>query len=339
MKHTFETACLAFVLLACGDSGGGFPDGGMTGDSGGGPDGSMSGDGSMMDGAMPDGSTGNAIKTVFLIMMENHSWSDIKGSGSAPYINSLLSMGGHAEQYYTPAGNHPSEPNYIWIEAGDNLGITNDNDPSANHQATTDHLVSQLQKANVTWRSYAEDISGTGCPQANAGLFAVRHVPQLFFDDVTSNLQSCQQHVRPYAELANDLKNGTTARFNFITPNLCDDMHGETFGTTCNIIASDLVKLGDTFLSKAIPAIQASTAYTNGGAIFIVWDEGSGVITGSDGPIPFLVLSPLAKTSYTSMTKYTHSSTLRTMETIFGVPYLRGAQTSNDLSDFFMAFP
>ncbi len=31
-----------------------------------------------------------AGKTVFLIMMENHNWSDIKGSPSAPYINNAL---------------------------------------------------------------------------------------------------------------------------------------------------------------------------------------------------------------------------------------------------------
>jgi len=42
-------------------------------------------------------------KTVFLIMMENHNWSDIKGSSSAPYINNtLLPMASHAEQDYNP---------------------------------------------------------------------------------------------------------------------------------------------------------------------------------------------------------------------------------------------
>src|SRR6516164_3517849 len=48
-------------------------------------------------------------KTVFLIMMENHNWSDIKHNPSAPYINnSLLPMGSHAEQYFNPPGIHPS---------------------------------------------------------------------------------------------------------------------------------------------------------------------------------------------------------------------------------------
>src|SRR5438270_11702053 len=66
-------------------------------------------------------------RTVFLIMMENHNWAQIKGSPSAPYINSvLLPMASHAEQYYTPPRLHPSEPNYLWLEAGTNFGILND---------------------------------------------------------------------------------------------------------------------------------------------------------------------------------------------------------------------
>src|SRR5450631_1856480 len=72
-------------------------------------------------------------RTVFVILMENHEWSQIKGSASAPYINNtLLPMGAHAEQYYNPPNLHPSEPNYIWLEAGTNFGILNDNDPTSN---------------------------------------------------------------------------------------------------------------------------------------------------------------------------------------------------------------
>ena len=94
-------------------------------------------------------------KTVFLIMMENHNWSDIKGNPSAPYLNNtLLPMASHAEQDYNPPGNHPSEPNYLWLEAGTNFGITNDADPAANHQSTKLHLVTLLATAHITWKSY-----------------------------------------------------------------------------------------------------------------------------------------------------------------------------------------
>ncbi|PZS04733.1 MAG: hypothetical protein DLM70_07515 [Chloroflexi bacterium] len=40
----------------------------------------------------------HTLKSVFVIVMENHNWADIKGSPSAPYINHvLLPAGSHAE--------------------------------------------------------------------------------------------------------------------------------------------------------------------------------------------------------------------------------------------------
>ena len=104
------------------------------------------------------------IKTVFVIAMENHNWTQpanqftgtiqqIFQNPSAPFINSLVDGSAYAiingslvhisEQvayatnYHnvlaTPGGNnphiHPSEPNYIWAEAGTNFGVLNDNDP------------------------------------------------------------------------------------------------------------------------------------------------------------------------------------------------------------------
>src|SRR5207247_4226555 len=108
------------------------------------------------------------IHTVFLILMENHDWSSIRGSQSAPYINDLLlPIASHAEQYYNPPGVHPSEPNYLWLEAGTNFGILNDNYPSSNHQSSTSHLVNLLEAAGLSWRAYQEDISGAACPLTN----------------------------------------------------------------------------------------------------------------------------------------------------------------------------
>lgn len=292
------------------------------------------------------GSSAGGIKTVFVIVMENHSWATIKNAGaSATYINqTLLSMGAHAEQYFTPPGLHPSEPNYIWLEAGDSLGIDDDGPPADNHQATTDHLVAQLEKKGLTWRSYAEDIGGDDCPLEKVKSYDPKHTPQVYFDDVTDtndpSSAKCKEHVRPFTELAQDLQANTVARYNFITPNLCNDMHGE-LNLTCNFITTDRIKKGDDWLRTNIPTILASDAYKQNGVVFVAWDEGDESLgqDASDGPIPLFVLSPLAKPGYSSNTTFTHSSLLRTIETIFGVPYLRGAQSSNDLSEMFTSFP
>src|SRR5260370_23568416 len=70
---------------------------------------------------------GPANKTVFLIMMENNSWARILGNPNAPYINkTLLPMASYTQQYYNPPGNHPSLPNYLWLQAGTNFDIYND---------------------------------------------------------------------------------------------------------------------------------------------------------------------------------------------------------------------
>lgn len=68
----------------------------------------------------------------------------------------------------TPSGNnphiHPSEPNYLWAEAGTNFGILNDDDPYADtppNAQTTQNLSGLLQKAGRTWKSYQEDIDLT----------------------------------------------------------------------------------------------------------------------------------------------------------------------------------
>jgi len=82
--------------------------------------------------------------------------------------------------------------------------------------------------------------------------------------------------------------------------------------------------------------ILNSAAYQTG-AVFITWDEAA---TG-DGPIGMIVLSPFAKgAGYQNSIHYTHGSTLRTFQEIFGVtPFLGDAANQTDLSDLFAVFP
>ena len=276
------------------------------------------------------------IRTVFIILMENKNWVQILGSSSAPYINNtLLPMASHAELYFNPPLVHPSLPNYLWLEAGTNFGIFNDDPPSANHQSTTSHLVTLLQKSGISWRTYQENISGADCPLVDNGLYAVKHNPFVYFDDVTNNQDpnsaNCIGHVRPFSELATDLANNTVAQYAFITPNECNDMHD-----SCAPL-NDAIRQGDTWLSQNLPAILDSAAYRSGGAVFITWDEGAF----SDGPIGMIVLSPFAKgNGYKNFIRYTHGSTLRTFQEIFSVtPFLRDAAIETDLSDLFKVFP
>lgn len=278
-----------------------------------------------------------AVKTVFMILLENHNWSQIKGNASAPYLNgTLLTQGSHAEQYFNPPGLHPSEPNYIWLEAGDSLGMTTDADPSARHSipAGTDHLSAQLERAGKTWRSYQEGIAPDTCPIARSGLYAPKHNPMVFFQDVSGSPPSaanagCAANVRPLTELSRDLAADRPADYNFIVPNLCNDMHG---ASGC---PSNLIKASDDWLANVVPQILASARFKRDGSLFITWDESEG----GDHPIGMILLSPFAAKGHSSNVRYTHSSTLRTVEDIFGLPKLRDAANATNLVDLFSAAP
>jgi phospholipase C len=218
----------------------------------------------------------------------------------------------------------------LWIHAGDNLGIIDDNEPPFHSASTTDHLADYLEKANITWKAYEESIDGTTCPMAETVLYAPKHDPFVYFSDINDNVNPasvrCLAHVRPFTELATDIASGNVARYNFVTPNLCHDMHD------CAVAA------GDAWLAANLPVILGSSAYKSGGAVFLTWDEADD----GDGPIGMIMLSPRGKAGYSNSIHYDHSSLLKTLQEIFGVgPLLRhaGDPSTSDLSDLFSDSP
>jgi hypothetical protein len=273
---------------------------------------------------------GRAITNVFVIAMQSQDWSSIAGSANAPYTNGvLLPMGAHATAYYNPPSLHPDLPNYLWLEAGTNFGVTDNNTPSVNSQNTTSHLVSLLTAAGKTWKSYNEGIDGSTCPLTSVAQYSVYTNPFVYFDDVTGNQSAssptCMANVRPFSELFTDLLNNTLANYTFITPNSCDSMG------TCSVAT------GDAWLALNVPIILNSPAYQAGGLLLITWDQ---AVTG-DGPIGMIVISPNGKGGgYQNSLHYTHGSTLRTVEEILAVtPMLGDAANQADLSDLFVSFP
>lgn len=275
------------------------------------------------------------ITHVFVVMMENTDWATVKGDPDMPYVNrTLLPAFAHAENYR--GADHPSLPNYITLEAGANLGLTDGGYlPAKHHVTTTQHLTTELDQAGVSWAYYAENLPGDGkiCNLTDPGTpYSEDHNPFVYFTDVSGDPPSatdayCIRHERPYTDFAPALADGTVARYNFIVP---DDYHqGEKRapGSSCALCQAD------TWLSQQIPLIQASPAYRDGGAILILWDEGDACCHHPSG---LIVVSPYAKPGYADTIAYSHTSTLRTVQEIFGVtPLLRGAATATDLRDLF----
>jgi phosphatidylinositol-3-phosphatase len=267
------------------------------------------------------------LQTVFVIVMENKDWDMIQGNPDCPYINHvLLPMASHAQRYFTPNDLHPSEPNYLWLESGTNFGILDDELPAINHIGSTNHLATLLEGAGISWKTYQESYKAGDNPLIDHDPYRAHHNPFVYFDDVVTNSTRLSQHVRPYSELGSDLQKQAVARYNFIVPNVTNDMHSLADGS------SSKEKQGDDWLARELPGILASAAYTNKGVIFIVWDEGK-----NNNPIGLVVLSPLAKgRGYSNDISYTHSSLLRTVQEIFRVePLLGDAANATNLSDLF----
>ncbi len=300
------------------------------------------------------------VKTVWVVMMENHNWSgnnagasfgdpDIKGSPLAPFINGpLLHSSAHSERYFNPPGNHPSFPNYLWLEAGTNFDILSDILPTDVKLQYHRHLVNLLEEAGISWRAYAEPDFGNpvfdNCP-LDWSEVDVNHVPFSYFADVTddfnANSRKCIEHIRPYYQLATDLADHTTARYNFIVPNLCHDGH-EGVSPCDKTEPSDNTLRSDQWLKKNLPVILESPEYKKEGAVFVIWDEAEDSGKYSDGPVGMFLLSPFAKgggrEEYTNYIHYDHSSTLKTLQEIFHVGPLLGwaaDKETKDLRDLF----
>ncbi len=327
------------------------------------------------------------INTIFVIAMENHNFiqpvptnfpQQLLGNPAAPYINSLITPGNpnaaqvsYATRYHnTGQGVHPSEPNYIWAEAGTTFGVSSDANPSpaASNVFNAPHFTQQLNSAGIPWKNYQEDIQFSASPTSDAvgtaatvnnpyyGTgqigYAARHNPMGFFTDTQT------QNVFALTSLSSDLAKNAVARYNWITPNLFNDMHsalsgGFTYQGVSYAGDQAAVAQGDNFLATIIPKIMASSAYQDHGVIIIRWDETENGDS-TNYTIPEIIISPMAKgNAYASSLEMSHSSDIKTLEEIFGLPYLNNAipagnvnaaatgyntvSTVNDLSDMFQA--
>ena len=56
---------------------------------------------------------------------------------------------------------------------------------------------------------------------------------------------------------------------------------------------------------------------------------------GGSSLIPFFAIGPQVKSGYTSTVAFTHSSLVKTVEEIFGLPILPTVAGANDFSDLF----
>jgi phosphatidylinositol-3-phosphatase len=323
--HRTILACLllaAILQSGCGGNNSTVSPSGGSGSGGGG-------------GGSSSGSTGSSIPQfahVFIVLEENHSFSDVIGNSSMPYLNGLASANGLATQYYADA--HPSLPNYFMLTVGAGTSITGTEGDAYNGVVTQDNVVRALTAAGKTWKSYAESLPSVGYLGGNTGAYFRHHVPFTYFSDVQSSSTQASNIV-PFTQLASDTTNNNLPDYAFIVPNVNDDAHNCPVGlSTCT--SNQMLAAADQWLSANISPLLANTAFQNA-LLIITFDEAEDTdIEYGGGHVPAVIVSPLAKPGYQSTTLYQHESTLRLMMEGLGVTNLPGAAaTAPDMTEFF----
>jgi acid phosphatase len=254
---------------------------------------------------------------VFLVVEENHSYSQVIGNSSMPYLNSLAAKFGLATQYY--ADVHPSIGNYFMLTSGQVETL----DDSFGGIVKDDNIVRELGKANKTWRSYAEDLPGSGYLGGDVYPYLRHHNPFTYFSDVQGTSQA--GNVVPFSQFSSDLSGGTVPDFSFIVPNALNDAHDGTLAAA------------DHWLKTNIAPLVASSALQNGGLLIIVFDES--VLTDlshGGGHVTLVLVGPHVKGGFQGSTIFQHQSTLRLVLSTLGVKSFPGASAAApDMGEFF----
>jgi hypothetical protein len=101
---------------------------------------------------------------VFVIMMENHGYSQVVGNPNLPYTNELVANANTSTNYFAIA--HPSLTNYLEIVGGSNFGVHSDNYPDWHNTYCTTNLASGTPSTDNPASPLICPIFGTGTDAA-----------------------------------------------------------------------------------------------------------------------------------------------------------------------------
>jgi len=254
---------------------------------------------------------------VLVVLEENHSFSDVIGNSSMPYLNGLASRYSLGTQYFADA--HPSLPNYFMLTVG--RAETSNNDFTGT--VSDDNVVRELLKANKTWRSYAESLPSVGYTGGDVYPYFKHHDPFVYLSDVIGTSQA--KNVVPFSQFSSDIGSNNLPDFSFIIPNVLNDAHDGSLAAA------------DQWLSANIDPLIKSSVFQSGAALIIVFDESEDSdLAHGGGQVPFIIIGPKVKSGYRSTNFYQHQSTLRLVLSTLGVSSFPGAAASApDMGEFF----
>ena len=286
-----------------------------------------------------------AYDHVFLVIDENHNFSNIINNPAAPILNALAADYGLATSY--TGVSDPSEPNYVAMLGGSDFGINSD-DPYffPGHTVNQPNLMSQLEAAGKTWKAYLQDLpyagyrgycypgKCNGIPDSDTQ-YVAKHNGIVNF----ANLQTPAEWIKqtPYGQLAADLAAGTVPNLSYIVADECNDMHGAPpwcvdSGKAGDVDDTFLVAQGDEFVGQTVNAITSSSVWMTGNnAIVVTFDEGNTV----NDQIYTAVIANHGPRAITDNPGYDHYSLLATLEATFGLGCLQNSCSAKTMGPLF----
>ena len=299
-------------------------------------------------GAAPGRGTAGHYDHVFVIVEENHGYTDVIGNKAAPNLNKLASTYGVATNYF--AVTHPSEPNYVALLGGSPFGVNSDNAYYVQKVAAPS-LISELDHAHVSWKAYLQSLPHPGyegiCYPASCNgapdkdpLYVSKHDG---IQNFTTSLNPADWSRQvPIGQLGSDLRSGHAPAFSWVIPDECHDQHGDPpycidSGTPGGSDPQDqrLIAVGDRYLGQLVAQISHASFWAKGNnAIDIVYDEG-GTNAHGGGRVANIVVTSHGPRHLKAPAFYSHYSLLRTIQDNFGLPCLRNACTAAPMTPLF----
>jgi phosphatidylinositol-3-phosphatase len=242
------------------------------------------------------------LRHVVVVVFENHPYDQIAGNRSAPTFASLAARGALLTRY--EAVTHPSLPNYLALVSGSTQGITDD---CTSCSVGAPSIADTLEAGGKTWKAYAEGIPRPGFAGGEAGRYAKKHVPFLYFRSIASS-PARRARVVGFDAFEADLAASRLPAFALVVPDLCHDMHD------CSVATGDRWLAG--ILTKLRKALGAQ------GVLFVVFDEDDYSGATGGGRVAAYALGAKVRPGFRDMERTGHYGLLRTIEDALGLPPL-----------------
>ena len=223
---------------------------------------------------------------VVVVILENHSYSQIVGSADAPFINQLAVSGANftndpaldplATRSGSHATDHPSQPNYLELYSGSTQNVVQDGYPgsisepfSAAPPFTTPNLGASLFSAGYTFATYSEGLPAVGSDvETSPDNYARKHNPAVNWQNDSSPTanqlpSSANQPFTTFQSIAagpGGFDNLPTV--SFVVPNQDNDMHDGS------------IAAGDAWLVANLAAYYAyASDPANNSLLILTYDE------------------------------------------------------------------